>query len=318
MMMAHVFGVQNITTTKLRRSRKQRGYMLITLTLAVALITIGLLAVLPDIVQQIRRDREEELRHRGTEYMRAIQRYYRKFGRYPTRLEDLENTNNIRFLRKRYKDPMSRDPQTGKDRDFKILHPQDVLLNSGSGPGQATGQIGLAGQVGLGGLTAGAGGPGVQTLGGLQTPQSGLQNGNNSGGSSDNSNPSNTANAQGSNTGSSGGGPGLSGQVFGGGPIIGVASTSKEKTIREFNSKSHYNDWYFAFDASQVAVGLVVGPWRPNTGFVMGGFSNFGQPDAGPGQGVSQPATGQSQNGPGVALPGSASQPNPNGNPPNN
>ncbi len=76
----------------------QRGYMLITLMLALALITIALLTVVPEIGQQIRRDREEEMRHRGTSYMRAIQHFYKKLGRYPMRVEELENTNNVRYL----------------------------------------------------------------------------------------------------------------------------------------------------------------------------------------------------------------------------
>ena len=59
--------------------------------------------------------------HRGTQYSRAIRRYVKKTGRYPSRLEELENTNNIRFLRKRYKDPI-----TGKD--FKLLHVGEVQL----------------------------------------------------------------------------------------------------------------------------------------------------------------------------------------------
>ena len=63
-------------------------------------------------------------------YMRAIQHFYRKFGRYPSRVEELENTNNLRFLRKRYTDPMNRDPVTGKERDFKFLHQQDITLNN--------------------------------------------------------------------------------------------------------------------------------------------------------------------------------------------
>src|SRR5271168_2922163 len=91
-----------ITNSKLQI--RQRGYMLITLMLALALIAIVLLTALPEIGQQIKRDREDELRHRGTAYMRAIQHFYRKFGRYPTKVEELESTNNLRFLRKRYKD----------------------------------------------------------------------------------------------------------------------------------------------------------------------------------------------------------------------
>ena len=54
-------------------------------------------------------------------YMRAIQHFYKKFNRYPTRIEELENTNNLRFLRKRYKDPVNRDAE-GKEKDFKFLH----------------------------------------------------------------------------------------------------------------------------------------------------------------------------------------------------
>src|SRR5882762_5486550 len=134
---------------------RQRGYMLITLMLALALITIALLTVLPEIGQQIRRDREEEMRHRGTAYMRAIQHFYKKFGRYPSRIEELENTNNIRFLRKR-KDPINRDPATGHERDFKLLHQTDISLNNGPVLGQIPGQNlpgqgGLQGQGGFGG-----------------------------------------------------------------------------------------------------------------------------------------------------------------------
>src|ERR1700675_1078413 len=114
-----------------RLQNPQRGYMLITLMLALALITIALLTVLPEIGQQIRRDREEEMRHRGTAYMRAIQHFYKKFGRYPSRIEELENTNNLRFIRKRYKDPINRDPATGRERDFKLLHQTDISLNNG-------------------------------------------------------------------------------------------------------------------------------------------------------------------------------------------
>ena len=64
----------------------------------------------------------------GTEYQRAIQLYYRKLGRYPPSIEALENTNNIRFLRRRYKDPL-----TGEDA-WRIVHmgpagPIDSLVN---------------------------------------------------------------------------------------------------------------------------------------------------------------------------------------------
>jgi type II secretory pathway pseudopilin PulG len=157
--------LRNYKITRLRN--RQRGYMLITLMLALALITIGLLTVLPEIGQQIRRDREEEMRHRGTAYMRAIQHFYKKFGRYPSRVEELENTNNLRFIRKPYKDPINRDPATGKERDFKLLHQTDISLNNGPVLGQIPGQVlpgqggrqGQGGLGGLGGMQGGLGGP---------------------------------------------------------------------------------------------------------------------------------------------------------------
>src|ERR1051326_7098958 len=98
-----------------RNRRKEQGYILLTLLLFVTILIITMAIVVPQVTFQVKRDREEEMIHRGVQYSRAIRRYVKKFGRYPTRLEDLENTNNLRFLRRRYKDPI-----TGKD--FKLLH----------------------------------------------------------------------------------------------------------------------------------------------------------------------------------------------------
>src|SRR5277367_1862529 len=104
----------------------ERGYILIILLLFVALLAIALTALAPVITQQIKRDREEELIHRGTQYSRAIKHYMKKFNSYPNSIEALENTNQVRFLRKRYKDPV-----TGKD--FKLLHQGDVQMSLGGG-----------------------------------------------------------------------------------------------------------------------------------------------------------------------------------------
>src|SRR5205807_7079366 len=107
-------------------SSRESGYILLTLLLVVALLIVAMGAIVPSIAFQIRRDREEELIHRGVQYSRAIRAYFKKFGRYPTRIEELENTNNMRFLRKRYKDPV-----TGKD--FKPLHMTDVQVSLNPG-----------------------------------------------------------------------------------------------------------------------------------------------------------------------------------------
>jgi type II secretory pathway pseudopilin PulG len=254
--------------------------MLLTLMFALALMTIALLTALPRIKQEMMRDRELELQHRGTAYMRAIQRYYKKFGRYPNRIEDLENTNNVRFLRKRYKDPMNRDPATGEERDFKFLHQQDITLNSGIILGQIPGQGGVPGA--QGGLTGQGGLQGAAAQGALnqlqgalgaqaglsQTGASGLQSSSNA--TTDNADGGDNPNQAGSSSGGSSSAanpnsaPGFSGQTFGGGPILGVASVIKAKSIRVFGDKNHYNDWLFVYIPQADRGGLLVGPVVPN------------------------------------------------------
>ncbi len=307
------FKSPNYKITKLQN--RQRGYMMITLMLALALITIGLLAVLPEIKQQIVRDREDELRHRGTAYMRAIQHFYKKFGRYPTRVEELENTNNLRFLRKRYTDPVNIDKTTGKEKDFKFLHQQDISLNSGMVLGQTPGtnlQGGASGLMGggapgqggfgsagaFGGGQGGVGGFGSQPGGPQQPGNQNSASGNSanvaSGGSSDTSS-SGSSDASGSSSSGSASSnsinsSNLGGPTFGGGPILGVASTSKQKSIHVFYTKNHYNDWLFIYLPMADRGGLLNGPVNP-TGGVTSGIPGAvtpgmpGMPGGMPGQG---------------------------------
>ena len=123
---------------------------MLTLLLAMALMVIFAAVIVPSITFDIRRDREEEMIHRGVQYSRAIRAYYKKFGRYPTKLEDLESTNNLRFLRRRYKDPI-----TGQD--FKLLHFGEVKLSLSGGIGG--GNIPGANPIGTtGGLNSGPSG----------------------------------------------------------------------------------------------------------------------------------------------------------------
>ena len=301
----------NYQITNHKLQIRQRGYMLITLMLALALITIGLLTVLPEIGQQLRRDREEEMRHRGTAYMRAIQHFYKKFGRYPMRVEELESTNNLRFLRKRYKDPINRDSATGKEKDFKLLRQTDISLNNGPVLGQVPGQSSLPGQGGpqgqgaFGGPPGGLGGPqgalgafGAQP-GGQQTGSPGAQNpisGDPVNPSSGSSSSSNSSAANSSDTEENSNSPGTSpsnsgfnGSTFGGGPILGVASTSKAKTIRVFYEKNHYNDWLFIYVPQGDRGGLLTGPVSLNgpTGNLGGLAPGVGGSLPGQPQGVS-------------------------------
>jgi type II secretory pathway pseudopilin PulG len=119
------------------KSAKQRGYMLLAAMLLVTLMAVGLMLEAQRIAQQIQREKELELIHRGNEYKAAIKKYFRKFGQYPVSLDQLENTNNMRFLRKRYKDPI-----TGKD-DWHLWHVGEIQMNLtngvATGAGQSTG-----------------------------------------------------------------------------------------------------------------------------------------------------------------------------------
>ena len=78
----------------------ESGYALLMVFLLAATIAIGFYAVVPRVAFESQRDKEQLLVDRGEQYKRAIQLYYRKFRKYPVKMDDLENTSNIRFLRR--------------------------------------------------------------------------------------------------------------------------------------------------------------------------------------------------------------------------
>src|SRR5215831_757735 len=126
--------------------RRQKGYMLLGVMVLVTLLLVGMAAVLPRLTQQIKREKEEELIHRGEEYAMAIKRYYHaSHGLYPVSLDQLESTNNMRFLRKRFKDPMT------KDGEFKLVHLGEAQIklslppNPGPVPNGQASTLGLSG-----------------------------------------------------------------------------------------------------------------------------------------------------------------------------
>ncbi len=271
---------------KFRRSQPARdgrpeGYILLTLIFVAAVTAIFLAAVLPQFSQQIRRDREEELLHRGVQYSRAIRRYYKKFGRYPVRLEELENTNNIRFLRKRYKDPLN-------DKDFKLLHFGEVKMAFGAGIAGAT-PVGQNPVVGLNTSPAFITSTNRPTL--TPRPSTTTNPASSSTDSSSSAPSSSSSDSSSSSSGPSGslggGDSGLSSssnpssQVFGGGPIVGVVSSSTKQSIREFNKKNHYNDWQFIYDPSTDRGGLLNTPAQPALQPVGGQPNPAGVPSLG-------------------------------------
>jgi len=259
---------------------------MLTLTLVMALMVIFAAAIVPSITFEIKRDREEEMIHRGVQYSRAIRGYYKKFGRYPTKIEDLENTNNLRFLRKRYKDP--ENCKNGKCVDFKLLHFGEVQLSLGgagagiAGLGAAAAAAGAAGGLNSSSaagnaLRAIAGSAAAQNQLGGTSPVTGLDPSQAGAAAGDGTNGTSTGTSDGTSNGTSNGtgtsSSGSSNAGFGnnqlapgqiiGGPIIGVASTSKETTIREFNKKKKYKDWMFVYDPAQDLGRLITTPYQP-------------------------------------------------------
>ena len=278
----------------------EQGYVLLSVMLLITLMLIAMSVELPRIAQQVKRDKEEELVHRGTDYARAVKRYYHKFNSYPSSIEQLKDTNHIRFLRKEYKDPI-----TGES-EWKLVHAGEAeikvpqqngavqganpgLTGSSSPAGQPTGAAGLnpsaaggasgsgfsGGGTGLSGGSSGFSGGGTGLSGGgtgLSGGGSGLSGGlsGSTGGGGLSGSSTNTGQAgslspqnapqQGLQAGSgalqtSNIGLGNSGPQVGGGQIIGFASTSKKNSIKEFNDKDEYDQWYFVYDPRLEQVG---------------------------------------------------------------
>jgi hypothetical protein len=124
--------------------------VLIIVMMIATMLLIALSAVLPSVYQEGQRERENELVFRGLEYGKAVALFHRQFGRYPTSIKELLQTNGMRFLRKEYPDPM--DPK-GKWR-FIHVNAAGVLLDSKNQPmvtnnpnpaGIGTGGSGLGG-----------------------------------------------------------------------------------------------------------------------------------------------------------------------------
>src|ERR1700722_9740441 len=85
----------------------EQGYMLLGLIVAIAIMMLWLGAAASEAARSLRREREVESARRADQYVRAIRKFYIKNQRYPGAIEQLENTNRVRYLRQRYVDPLT-------------------------------------------------------------------------------------------------------------------------------------------------------------------------------------------------------------------
>lgn len=221
--------------------------MLIFAVFLVALVLIALAVAAPVVAKDLRRDKEVESQHRANEYVRAIRLYYRKFKTYPPSIDALENTNNVRFLRKQYIDPL-----TGKS-DWRIIHVGENKTTVKGFFGQPLGGLNTSGAGGLGsaasmqsgGLGGASSTPGTPstTIGatsGLAAGFSGATIGGSS--ATTGSSATNGTSGTGSSSSSSGFGSGGVGQ------IMGVGTSKTGESILNPNGQTTYETWEFIYD----------------------------------------------------------------------
>lgn len=262
-----------VRTKTVARRDDEQGYMLVGLIVAIFLILLALGVAAPKVARDLRREREVEAEHRANQYVRAIRLYYLKNGNhYPGSIEQLEKTNNIRFLRQRYVDPM-----TGKA-DWRLIKVGENKTTvkgffgqplSGLSPGLGT----AAGMASQGAIGAGAAGSSsTSAFGSPSTGTGGLGGTSGGPGSSLNSTVGSSASGPGTTTaGTPGAGSGtssdsafgsstssgLSGGIgsqsatsfTGGGALfMGVGSSKTGDSIVEPNEQTTYQTWEFLYD----------------------------------------------------------------------
>ena len=188
------------------------GYAMAVLLVGIAIMGIMMAVAMPVWHQAIQREKEEELIFRGNQYARAVGLFQRKNGNaYPPSLDVLVQQ---KYLRKKYKDPMTEDGV------FQ-------LIPAGA---QQPGQSGVTMQSG-----GASGQQGSRFTLGQQTSQSMQQQG---------LRPMQTVTS------------GITTVVT---AIAGVVSKSTEKSIKNYNGKDHYNEWFFVYSAPRGA-GIGVSP----------------------------------------------------------
>jgi hypothetical protein len=149
--------------------RHERGFALLLVFLLASAVALMLYKQMPREAFESERDKEQMLIDRGEQYKRAIYLYYVQNNRqWPSKIEDLESTNNHRYLRHRYNDPF-----TGKD-EWRLVHTNGTFLTDslvtpppaqgpGATPGGGTPGNAVAGAAGSTGTT------GTGTSGGTLT-----------------------------------------------------------------------------------------------------------------------------------------------------
>jgi type II secretory pathway pseudopilin PulG len=302
-------------TRRVTSRQGEQGFMLLGVIVLIFLLLLTLSVAAPKVARDLRRDREVEAIHRGNEYVRAIQLYYRKSGHYPGNMEQLEKSNNIRFLRQKYLDPM-----TGKA-DWRLIHvgeakttvkgffgqPLAGLPGSSGGLGSASSLV--SGQPGstVGGSsgTSGVGSTGMGSSSSSSNVFSLNSTSSSSPSTSTSSGTTSSGTVSGTSTGSSGGIGSQSATSFtgGGAPIVGVGSSRSGESITDLNEQTTYQTWEFLYDPRieqlKAKAALLGGAPSSSSGsFGSGNPSNLNSPSMNSPTSPTSPATPSGSNPP--------------------
>jgi type II secretory pathway pseudopilin PulG len=107
----------------------ERGYAMAALLVAMSVMAVLMSALLPVWTHMATREKEEELIFRGQQYARAIGLFQRKFAN--TAPPTIDVLVEQRFLRKKYKDPITND-------DFQPIYANQQLQQAGFGSSQVS------------------------------------------------------------------------------------------------------------------------------------------------------------------------------------
>jgi type II secretory pathway pseudopilin PulG len=271
--------------------RSERGYAMAALLVAMSIMAIALSTALPVFQTAARREREAELVFRGEQYARAIGLFQRKYAN--ALPPDVQVLIDQRFLRKKYKDPI-----TGGD--FQLMGPGSPELAQALGTTPQQAADALRGR-GAGGRGVGTGSANVGRIGQTQSTQFGSAQGTSQSGSAQGMSQFGSArgaaqfgSGRGAAAAPGGRGPltaaGQAASTQAGGGILAVASKSTETSFRQYNGKSKYNEWIFMAVAATTAAGAPPGAGGPVPGG-RGGRAG-GRGGTTPGRGTPGPAPG--------------------------
>jgi type II secretory pathway pseudopilin PulG len=269
-------------TTRTAGSDGEAGYVLLAVIFLTVILLVSLAVAAPKIAIAIQRDKEMETIHRGQQYKRALKLYYQKYGSYPTSIDQLKETNQIRFLRKVYTDPL-----TGKADWKPVLFGQahvrplgffgQPLMTAGGVTGgasmyavAATTTTDANGVPIASGDQSGTGAGGSSSNSGFGSPSSGFGSPSSGFGSPSSGSPSSGFGSPSSGSPTSGFGSPSSGSPTsgfgssnstgsstsattfgGGGPIVGFTLPVDKPSLIDYKLQTRYNKWEFNYDPTE-------------------------------------------------------------------